>query len=294
MTAAWPGDSATVVAWVRDALTRMSTDGEVAIRGLDDIKVSADLNGTDLRQLTVDATGVKLRIDASDTSPPASTRSESEPADPAEPVLRETGIAENLRFFARPMRIQRTPVTFDLRLHDLPISWLTFAEPTDPDAPTSIHAIVPDDNAPTVRGTLHAAIRTTDIAPLVSSVMRPLLREGGVHLGRVRVDVTSETGDGIRFMAFVGMRWKLFAASARANGMIRVTRDAVITVEELTVGSRNPLVKVALMFARKHVRELIGQSVDLNAQLAEDGTTTRIHDLSVTTGDQLTVSARFS
>lgn len=296
MTSSWPGESATVARWVRGALVHMSTDGKVAISGLDRVKVSADLTGTDLNQLTLDATSVKLRVDVNDTHAASQAHpgdTEREPALPA-PTLRETGVAREFRVVATPMRIQRTPVTLDLRLYDIPIVWLTFAEPTEAGVPDSIHSLTPDENLESVRGNFHASIRTTEVASLISSVARPLLKEGGVRLGRLRLDFAEDGGHSIRVTASAGLRWKLLMASARAEAQIHYTPDAVITIRTLTVGSRNPLVKFALLFVRKHLRTAIGQSADVNAQLAEDGIAMRIHDLRIQARDQLTLSARFS
>lgn len=64
MTTAWPGDSATVVRWVRSALRRAARDsGEVELKGLDDIEVAADLSGHDLEHLTLDATRTRIAFD---------------------------------------------------------------------------------------------------------------------------------------------------------------------------------------------------------------------------------------
>lgn len=296
MTTPWPGDTATVIKWVRDALRQMSTDGDVAISGLHRVKVTADLVDTDLNHLTLDATGVKLRFDASDAAAPAPGSPDGPEPEPEmpEPALRETGVLKEFRFTARPMRIQRTPLTLDLRMHDIPIVWLTFTEPPDAGVPESLNVVMPDEDLESVRGTFHSSILTNDVAPLITSVARPLLKESGVHLGRMRVDISEDGTDSIRVAAAAGLRWKLLMASARAEAHIRYTPDAVITVQDLTVGSRNLLVKFALRFARRHVRELIGKSVDLNAHLAESGTSIRIHDLRVAAGHQLRLSARFS
>ena len=293
MNTSWPGDTPTVVSWVRDALFRVSDDGEISVSGLDRIKVSAELDGTDLQHLRLDATGVKLRIHVNDVAGTQEAAAESEAAEP-EPVLRETGIAKNFRILAHPMHIERTPVTFDVRAFDIPIVWSTFAEPTVADAPASIHSLMPAEDLKGVHGTFDAAVGTKDLAPLFSSVLRPALREGGVHLGRVRFDVMPDGSDGIRVTGYAGLRWKLLRASARAEARIQITQDAVITLQHLAVGSRNPLVKFGLLFVRRHLREAVGQSIDLNAQLAAEGAPTRIHGLRVGAGNQLTVSARFS
>lgn len=53
-------------------------------------------------------------------------------------------------------------------------------------------------------------------------------------------------------------------------------------------------VKFGLLFARKYIREVIGKSIDLNAELADSGTSLRLHDVRIQAGDDVTVSARFS
>jgi len=292
MTTAWPGDSATVVRWVRSTLRRAAQDtGEVALTGVEDIDVSADLSGYDLEHLTLDATGTKLRLGRNaPTAPPA-----VDMADPEEPeiIARDSGILKNFRFTARPMRIERSPLNVDLQAYDVPILWLTAAEPANPGAPESAHAIAPGDDLDGLRGSFHASIATKDLVPLIESVAGPILREGGIHLGRLRLEIVRDGADGIRATAYAGVRWKLLIASARAEARIEVTKDAVITIRSLALGSRNLFVKFALLFARRHVRAIVGRKVDLNETLAEDGTTVRLHDLRVGTGEQLSVEGRF-
>ncbi|MGM7667755.1 hypothetical protein [Microbacterium sp. A93] len=295
MTASWPGDSATVARWVRAVIQHAAKDsGDVELKGLDDITVTASLAGNDLEHLTLDATGVRLRLGWHST-PPAHPAPSSAAAEQDEPdsLTRESGIVKTFRFTARPMRIEQTPLSIDVQAFDVPIAWLTFAEPTEPDLPESIHMLVPDGDLDGLHGIFHATIATKDLVPLITSVTGPMLREAGAHLGRVKLDLTDDGDDGIRVTAYAGLRWKLLMASARADARIQVTRDAVITVRDLTVGSRNLFVKAGLLFARKRIRGVIGQTFDLNEIIAEDGTPTRLHDVRIETGDQLSVSARF-
>ncbi len=292
MTAVWPGDSATVVNRVRSALKQVSADGEVSVDGLERVKVSAELVGTDLNHLTLDATNVKLHFTVADHSAATPQPSGGSEPEAPEPALRQSGIAKDFRFVARPMHIQRTPVTVDVRLFDTPILWLTFAEPADTAVPDSVHALTPDEDLESVRGTFHASIRTRDIAPLITSVARPLLEEGGLRLGRVRLTAAGDGGDGIRISASAGVRWKLLMASARADAQVVITPDAVITIRDFTVGSRNPLIKFALLFVRKQVRAIVGRSIDLNESMADGGTNLRVHDVRVSADDQLSVEGR--
>jgi hypothetical protein len=292
MTVPWPGDSATVVRWVRSALRRAAHDsGELELKGLDDIEVAADLSGYDLDHLTLDATGTKLTLGWN--SPPVRPEAASSGTSEPEIVAREPGVVKNFRFTARPMRIERSPLNVDVQAFDVPIIWLTAAEPAETGVPETAHAIAPGDDLDALRGTFHASIATKDLVPLIESVARPMLREGGVHLGRLRLDVAGDGTDGIRATAYAGVRWKLLMVSARAEARIEVTKDAVITVRDLALGSRNPLVKVALLFARTHVRAAIGQTIDVNEVIAEDGMDLRFHDVRVGTGEQISVEGRF-
>ena len=297
MTSAWPGDSVTVVHWVRSALRRAAQDsGEIALKGIDDIEVSAALTGYDLEHLTLDATGTKLTLGWNAPpmpTDPVTNAPIAEDAPGPEIVTREPGVVKNFRFSARPMRIERSPLIVDVQAFDVPIVWLTVAEPEAPGVPESIHSLVPDDDQGGLRGTFHASIATKDLVPLITSVARPMLREGGIHMGRLRLEVVRDGADGIRVTAYAGVRWKLLMASARAEARIEVTKDAVITVRDLRLGSRNPLVKFALLFARKHVRSVVGRRIDLNETIAEDGANLRLHDVRIGTGEQLSVEGRF-
>src|SRR5690606_31892932 len=65
--ASWPGDATTVEHWIRTELLGAAgapdADG-VTIAGLDGIRVSVDLDGTDITRLLVDATDVGLTVQA--------------------------------------------------------------------------------------------------------------------------------------------------------------------------------------------------------------------------------------
>ncbi|MEJ1923666.1 hypothetical protein [Microbacterium sp. KHB019] len=295
MNTTWPGDSATVVRWLRATLhAEVADPREARISGLDDVKIAADLSGNDLQHLTVDATRVRLQFDWR-ASPDLAARNEAAAGhhDP-QPVSEEPGTIQELRIRATPIRIERTDVNIDVQAFDVPILWQTFAAPTDPRHPESINGLSAPDDLSSARGTFSASVRTQYLVPLLTSVLRPALAEVGIRLGRVKLDVTGDGSDGVHVTAYAGGRWKLLFASVRADARIRVTRDAVITVNELTLGSRNPLVALALRFTRKHVREIVGQPYDLNAALGDEqgATSARIHDLRVATGEDFSVSGR--
>ncbi len=298
MTGPWPDDSATVERWVRAMLEPLASGGDgITVSGLERMRIDADLAGSDLQSLTVDATPVEVRIDA------ASAAGHETPPPPAaaEPVTVQTrsGVLRRFRISAHPLRIERTPVDLHVEAHDVPIEWSTFAEPVDPAVPESIHAVTPKDPPSGVRGAFDVSLPTKDAVPLITGVLRPALQEAGLRPGRVSLSVDNTEdddteGDGIRIQARVGVRWKFIVASARLATVVEITPDAVVTVRELTVRSRHPLVALALRFVRSRLRAVVGSETDLNAELARSGTGVRIHDLRVTTGERLGVAGRFS
>ncbi|HWK76912.1 hypothetical protein [Microbacterium sp.] len=299
MNTTWPGDSATVVRWLRATLHAEVADSrEARINGLDDVKIAADLSGKDLQHLTLDATRVRLQFDWR-ASPDLAARNEAARHHDPQPVSEEPGTIQELRIRATPIRIEGTDVNIDVQAFDVPILWQIFAAPTDPRHPESINGLSAPDDLSSARGSFSASVRTQDLVPLLTSVLRPALAEVGIRLGRVKLDVTGDGSDGIHVTAYAGGRWKLLLASAHADAKVRVTRDAVITVNELTLGSRNPLVALALRFTRKHVREVVGKPYDLNRAIEggargdeQGATSARIYDLRVATGEDFSVSGR--
>lgn len=330
----WPGDSATVTRWVRASLRPVESDLE--IRGLDDVRVSAEVRGHDLDNLTIDASGVKLRLRAPKRTDSSSATATAPPPAPAgappldspasevplpeiptpEVVSRTTGIARTLRLRASPVRVQGIPVTVEAQLHDAPIEWQTYAEPVTAGRPESRYGIdiAGDGYGDGTKGSFRASMRSGDLTRLLTAVLRPTLKAGGVRLRRITATVVPDSGatgtsgaedavpenatvadgptDGIRIEVKAGIRWRLIGASARGVARIGVHPDGVITVRDLQVGSFNPFVALALRAARKTIRAQIGRTYDLNEMAGADGSGPRVHDVRVTAGDDLTLAAR--
>ena len=282
---AWPEDADAVIRRIRDELAA-SAD---VFDGLDDVRVAADLRGDDLEHLTIDASGAALRL-RPQPSATATTGGVAESSPTSEIRSRRSGIARRVRLIAAPVRIDEIPLTIDVELLDAPIEWLEYAEPTDSARPeTALGAELRDDGEG-MRGALSASIRSSDVGPLLERVTRAALAAEGLVIRSVRVDLDQDGADGIRLSARVRARWRLLSASARAKVRLRISPDAVVTVHELEVGSRNPIVALALRAARKAIRAQVGRTLDLND--SRSGSAVRLHGLRVTVGRDLNVEAR--
>lgn len=229
--AAWPGDEATLVRWIRASL---QPEEAGMVRGLDDVRITADVSGANVERLLIDATGVEMRLlpdaHAAAALPPSTT--------PPEVLQRRAGLMRSARIVAQPIRIDRTPLHLDLELHDVPVEWIVYDAPATPGRPETT--------------------RNIDLPVLAGA----------------------------------GIRWRLLTASARGTARIGVSDDGVITVRDLAIGSRNPIVAIALRAARRSVQEQIGQTYDLNEGFSAEGP--RLRDVRVAAGDEITVTARFS
>ena len=274
----WPEDADAVVRRIRDELDSSG----LGLDGLDAVRISAALRGDDLEHLTIDASGTALHLRAQ-TAPTVSA-----PEVPADIRSRRPGFARRVRVLAAPVLIDGLPLTVDAEMLDVPIEWVEYAEPLVPARPETAFGVEYREGVAGMRGVFSAAMRAADLGPLVERLVRAALATEGVVVRAVRVDLHQDGTDGIRLSAGAHVRWKLLSASARARARLRISPDAVVTVRDLGVGSRNPLVALALLAARKAVREQVGKTYDLNEEL----TGIRLHDVRLRIGDDVRIEAR--
>lgn len=285
----WPGDARTIERWLRARmLADTASDEEVRLDGLDKVRITVNATGPNIDHLLIDATGVKLTLSASGTA-----HIPEEPAEPAEPVIveRTDGMLHSARIIADPVKMQGLPLRLDVTLDQMPFTWVTYdAEQTAGD-PTSRFGI--DETAgatATPSGSFTGSIRVDDISRLVTRLMKPLLEGTSVRVRRVDVTIT-DTGIGrLHVHAAATAWWKVLAARVRAEAVVDVTSDAVITIERLRLHARNPLIAIALRMVRSQITEIEGRTYDLNANL----TGVSIHHLRVSAGEDLTISGRVS
>ncbi|MFJ2544728.1 hypothetical protein [Microbacterium sp. NPDC087589] len=283
----WPTDEKDLVRWVRASL---QPEDDVEVRGLDEVRISAALAGADLEHLTVDATGasLKLRFLRATATGMGPTDAPSPPVE----TTRRPGTSTLLRLVAAPVRIQGYPLTIDARLLDAPIDWIEYERPVIPGRAETSRTIEIARQGEGMRGFVDASIRADDLGPMLTAVMKPALRSAGVRLRRLDLTLSADGDAGFRITGAARIRWKLLFASARGAARIGVSRDGVLTIRDLDVGSANPIVAIAMRAARRMTRKQIGRTYDLNAGIAADGVRARLHDVRVDVDGDIRVSAR--
>lgn len=290
-TPEWPGTSSNVTQWLRSSLR--PDDSEFTIHGLDDVRISAALTGSDLEHLTIDASRAKLRFRRSEGTPAPASAPEKTSSSPAV-VSRSSGFAHTIRVLADPVRVERIPITLDLQLHNAPIEWQTYAAPEVSTRPESRFALRIADEREAMDGSLVASVKESDLAPLLVACLRPALNEAGIRLRRLSVSVVQDGADGVRIEGKTRIRWKVLGASFTGMTRLVVTPDGVLTVRALQIGSKNPLIALALRAARKAIAAEVGQSHDLNERLGAEGTHHRLHSVRIAVDERITLTARLS
>jgi hypothetical protein len=287
---AWPGDSATVERRLRaELLAEIGDSPDMRITGVDGIRTTVDLDGTDVAHLLIDATGVKLKMK------PAAGAIPAPDADDAPAVVDRTpGVLRFSRRVADPVNVQGYDVHVDATVQDVAFDWARYAAPVRADRPETVFGLADARDPGTPSGTFSARMRAENIGPMIEAVARPLLKESGVRLRRLDTTMSADAGQNVTVDAVAAVRWKIFYATVRAHAEVQVDPDAIITVKTVRLSSRNPLIAVGLRLMRQQLREAEGRRIDLNADAAADGArrTLRVHDLRVRVTQNVEVSGR--
>lgn len=270
--------------WCREEiLGALEVDG-LRVRGKHRLRVDAEVSGSDVVNLQIDATGLEFSFSGgfADTEP------EAEP----EPVTRTPGHLHTARVIADPVRVQGFNVSLLARVTDLPIEWWTHARPRRAGQPLSAFALGVDDEAAPSSVSLGASMRTRDLGPLLRAILNSVLSEAGGRVRRLRVDLAQDPSGRITANAVVAVRWRILFGTVRAHATVRVTPEAVVQIEDLRVSSANPVIAISLLAARPHLRRLVGSSHDLHEHL--DPSELRIDDLDVSIDHEITISGRIA
>ncbi|WP_309126915.1 hypothetical protein [Microbacterium sp.] len=280
----WPGDRRAIESWLRTRmLSEIGADAGARVGGLDRVRFAVEATGAEIEHLLIDATGVKVTLHA---SAPFTT----DPPPPNGPIVvsRQDGMLRSARLVADPVKVQGCPVHLDATLNDLPFSWVTYDTELTPGDPSSRYGVDESDDPASPTGSFRGALSVDDIGPLLTKAMRPLLSAEGVRLRRLAVSVESPEAERLLVHAVISARWKLLAAKATAEVALHISPGAVVTVERLRVGTRNPVVALGLRLMRAELKAVEGRSYDMNA----DAETFRIRDLRFTVDERLTVTGR--
>jgi len=117
------------------------------------------------------------------------------------------------------------------------------------------------------------------------------LQNLGLTLASLDVELESAGPRSVTLHGFARVRKGILSASVRATGTAEVDARMVLTVRDLELSSRNPVVAALLLAARGELAKAEGHQVDLVSDLPPG---VRLADVRVDVGETLAVTARFA
>lgn len=249
---------------------------EVFGDGLGSLRVVATVDGPDVPTLEVDLTGLVVGGRGAASAPPSGAPS-------AEVVHRETGTIGTASLRAWPVMVAEVPVGVDAVLHGLRFSWLEGA-----DGSLAVKLQDPSDQHP-VSGQGRAAVHQERLVAALRRQVSESLAASGFTLSSLDVHLVSHGPTALGVQADARVRKGMLSAAVRVGAVAEVSADLVVTVRDVEVTSRNPLVAGLLLAFRGKLEAVQRERFDLAAELPAG---VRITDLRLDVSDELVLTAR--
>jgi len=255
--------------------TALTTSAGVEPASADHLRVSASVAGADVPTLDVDLTGVTV-------SP-----REARAARAAQPALlaasRERGTVGKLRVEAHPVTVVGAAADVVVEAAGVPFEWVESG-----DGQLGLAWVEPDAASP-VSGSARIAVPASSIRAAAERVAAQLAARNGLTLARLDVRLAPAGDNGVAVTVEAQVKKSLLSATVEA-GMTGVVDDALgVTLRDVQVSSRNPVVGALLGAVRGRVERFDGRRFDLVSELPAG---VRLADVRVTVGDEVVLTAR--
>ncbi|MBM7819775.1 hypothetical protein JOE63_002252 [Cellulosimicrobium cellulans] len=259
------------------------------VEGADRARLDADLDGPDVARLDVDLTGVRVRIGGSGQGSVHGTEHGTADAPETRDVedvrSREDAVLRRLRVDAHPLLVEDVPVDVVAEAEGLRFRWVE-----DTAGALGIEPVEPDDAAP-LSGHVRVAAPRDAVVETARRLVATELQNLGLTLASLDVELAAGGPRSVTLRGFARVRKGILSASVRATATAEVDARMVLTVRDLELSSRNPVVAALLLAARGELAKAEGHQVDLVSDLPPG---VRLADVRVEVGETLAVTARFA
>ena len=252
------------------------------VQGAERAQIDADLDGADVARLDVDLTGVHVRVGG---APSGATTPGPATSDVEDVRSREDAVLRRLRVDAHPLVVEDVPVDVVAEAEGLRFRWIE-----DSAGGLGVEGVEPDDAAP-LAGHVRVAAPRDAIVATARRLVATELQNLGLTLASLDVELESAGPRSVTLRAFARVRKGILSASVRATATAEVDAHMVLTVRDLELSSRNPVVAALLLAARGELAKAEGHQVDLVSDLPPG---VRLADVRVEVGETLAVTARFA
>jgi len=250
-----PGDDAEFVRRLRGALA--SGVGGIRIEGLSSDAVAARLDGADIVQLDVDASGARVEQAGAPDEP-----MDAEAFELPETAEIERGMLRSARVSAHPVEVLGAPVTLDATVESFPIEWITRVG----GALELFDSVA--EQEPAMTADLRVRIDHTAISTLVREVAaRATAETPQLAVTETELAVTGAGVDALAVEGAASIAMGLLRARIRLAATVRIVDGCVVRVEGLELGSRNILAAVAVAALRSRIEQAVAGDVDLATML---------------------------
>ncbi len=250
----------------------------------DAVRLDAELDGPDVARLDVELTGVRALV-ASPGSTTDAPSSREVTRDVDDVRSRQDAALRRLRVDAHPLTVEDVPVDVTAEVEGLRFRWVEGSDGT-----LAVEGVEPDDGAP-LSGHVRVAAPREALLALVRRLVTTELQGIGLALVSLDVELVSDGPRRVSVRGSARVRKGVLSASVRARATAEVDSRMVLTVRDVELSSRNPVVAALLLVARGELAKVEGRSVDLVADLPAG---VRLADVRVETGETLAVAARFA
>jgi len=270
-------------------LPRPSSDDELADRlrtaliaaaGVDadsaqHVRVVASSAGSDVATLHVDLTGV--------TVSPREARAARSSSAPFAVATRDRAAVRSLRVEAHPVTVVGAAADVQLDVADVPFEWVEGAG-----GELGLAAVEPDAAHP-VSGSARVALPVSQIEAAAERVAAQLAAAQGLRLAKLDLRLSPAGANGVAVVVDAQVKKSLLSATVEATMTAEVDDALGVTLHDVAVSSRNPVVAALLVAARSRVERFDGRRFDLVAELPAG---IRLADVQVTVGDEVVLTAR--
>lgn len=224
------------------------------VSGIDHATIAARLDGSTIAELIIDLTGVSVPTLSDDLLDISLISTETRSATPT--TIAVTTVS------AAPLTVAGARVTLQGQVRDLPAVWvettqgqagLQFPEPTDASKP--------------VTGEGEASVDKGELQRAALTIGQGFARDMGVTLDDLKLDFQAVSPTALKFFADAKVKKGFIGASAVVNGNATLDDAMNVTLSNLQVGSKNPVINALLGALKGRIDRLNGRTIRINDKL---------------------------
>jgi len=243
-----PTSDADLVARVRELISTYAPPGA---RGLDQVDVTASLDGADIAALAVDLSGVAVGVDGSEPVRLASV----------EVTHRDPAVLRRLEVVAHPVSVEGVPVQVDVAASGVPFAWATSA--TDQ---LFIEVQPPSESDPVV-GTARISAPRREIVAAARTVLGAELAKRGFTLTALDLQLENLGPRALSVRAEAKVKRSVVRAAVEVTAEARIDDALVLSIRDADISSSNPIVSALVAPFRPRIAAMAARRIDLAALL---------------------------